>query len=421
MPDIDAMFAVIDGNDQTIARATNVLRTAFGPEARHSGPNPGQIRRYLQTVLEHMANALGEHDDEFGMGIVLWFEDRSIVGFIGNGNLQGFSPRGPMDIRFDSPEDRGSDSVRIGIAQIPPSALLVLGSAEVERYIRPDDTRRTMRSTTLEGVAAHLATSAARRGGRVASVVVAQIGPPMPFGPRPANVRSARVRRAIMGLRIAFRVILVVAVLFVLIEILSRVIPSPNGTSSSRGLQARQVDRTSMLLTWQADRRASGYIVRVGERSLRTSTPRIELTGVLTAGQPTVWQVAASHRNGTRTSLGRSTLILKPVPVRQWRFAAVRQSVDGAILTLRNAQSKAVRVTIRQLGQHKRLEIPGNNTLKVTIPPQSMRQPGQTLRIHALGPILAQLVLREASITRVSYGIPGVPDRQQSAVPRTSS
>lgn len=214
-----------------------------------------------------------------------------------------------------------------------------------------------------------------------------------------------------MGLRIAFRVILVAAVVFVLIAILSRVIPSPNATPSSSGLRARQVARTSMLLTWPPAQRASGYIVRVGERSLKSSTPRIELTGVLTAGQPTVWQVAASHRNGARTSLGSSTLLLKPVPVRHWRFPAVRQSVDGASLSLRNPRSKAVRVIIRQLGQYQRLEIPGNSALKVNISPQSMSQPGQTLRIHALGPILAQLVLREGSVTRVSYGIPGVPDR----------
>lgn len=407
---IDAAFFLIGGSTDLADQVHLELLRVFRSGQAQAFHGPGAPAVYLTTLLERLEGLVDRVHQPLEVAAALWHNEEMSLGAVGRSVIDVKGPQGDVPVLFEHEAEPGGAAIRVGNVPLRDGTTVILGDAEVERFVREEDLRGIQRSTaTTERMVSTLTSIAARRGGRVASALVIQIGTALP---NPLNARGsglAPASRPAGARRLTFRVLCVSGVLLILSFILTRVISSPSTSGVPTDLRATQTGRATMQLAWTHVQHASRYIVQIEHRTFRVHAPHLVITGLLVPGHRYRWSVWARIAQAAEPPSNTSTLLMSPRPARHWRFSHSNALVGHVRLRLRHSTTSTVTATISVNGAKPRnVWIPANATVQFAVPSASAARSRWTLSIHANAPILAQLITNVGGASHSIYGVPGI-------------
>jgi hypothetical protein len=287
------MFALIDGEDETVDRVHDILDCAFRRGSAADTMVKGGEEEYVAGVFVQIAGA-AFCKRRSAVVLAVWMDREIVVGYLGEG-------RAYLVREFEGVEITGSPPAAIPITDLYVARVtvahgdhLVLVNPEGARGVQHLQLCQTVYgSPSLPDAAAWFALQAFAWGGSESSVIVVHLGKVTHAPEIPVDRRHSHLL-GLLGSAVAAALICAVAV--VAYSMQARGSPALSASSIPVGLRTQQVTASQALLVWRSTPNATGYRIRVGDRRYVSREPRLKLSTGLQAGKDYLWQVQAQFK-----------------------------------------------------------------------------------------------------------------------------
>lgn len=174
-------------------------------------------------------------------------------------------------------------------------------------------------------------------------------------------------------------------------------------------LRSQQVSATRVMFSWRAVPHATAYLLGVGLDQFYTRIPSATVSDILQPGRSYGWWVQSKLQSRMGPRSAQTSLRLRPLPARSWRFYPLSRSVDQVLLTLYNPNTIAGDAQVQVRGavpSRKQVHVAPHSATEIGVLPSKAGNPGLALTVRASIPIVVQRVAIKASATQSEYGIP---------------
>jgi hypothetical protein len=345
----------------------------------------------------------------------VWVNGEVVIGY--GGSARAYLVRNGVLVELDLSRQRRSDGheVHVGRIGLARADRLALMSSAVVGCVRHEELQSALLSdSSVEDAARSLVTLASTRADRIASALIAEFvlppsGPQNPVRP-PAPGRSWH-QSHLLWLGLAVGMIIVILLLTAMLLRSSskphaaRTIPPQAPTA----LRSQQVSATQVMFSWRAVPHATAYLLGVGLDQFYSRTPRATVSNILQPGRSYGWWVQSKLQSRMGPMSARTSLRLRPLPARSWRFYPLSRPVDQVLLTLYNPNTIAgdAQVQVRDaVSNRKQVHVAPHSGTEIGVLPSKAGNPGLALTVRASIPIVVQRVAIKANTTQSAYGIP---------------
>jgi hypothetical protein len=369
-----------------------------------------QAERYLFLVLDRIAGLHGGADCAVSIVLTVCVSNEAIFARLNEARLYLIRDEEVIEPDTSSPLDVKAMPISTGRIAIEPGDRLVLESAETAKFVPTTELVRTLKvrdgtaAPSLDEIVQRLATLASRRGGRTASLLMAQKSA---TGVHQDAELPNRLKVAmIAGGFFIFGVI----VIFFLWHTFLRQDSKLAVVHAPIHLTVKQVTPYEAVLRWKPTRGAASYVVQIARHEHGSPHPYLVLSGTLQPGKTYIWSVRALFNNGASGAPATSSLWLRPRAARMWHVPIPLRAAVQTLLMIYNSNSLPIRVTVEStLNRHPvmafRLAPRTRVEIGRTLPISTGKHAGLT--VIANRPVFVQQVPAQFERKNITYGIPG--------------